>query len=389
MPPRFSKRQVPLRLWFFRMTSRTTSEKLAIFRGLFTGLPGVYGTYDPSTGRVWQVKEPVTDQVLLAHLKGKQPYGVYLLMRDRIRALAVDFDSEELCYPLAFKAGAKRYNMFTYIERSKSKGYHVWMFFEEEGVPARKARLVASSILARMGKLDTEIFPKQDALDEHTQYGNFINAPLFGALVPKGRTIFVDPARPTQPHPDQWELLASIRRIEEVRLDGIIRSCGLDRHDRKDGAPRPADSPAGARDRVQSFGLPPCAQRMLAEGVRDQQRVSCFRLAIHLRQAGMPFDLAETVLHAWACKNRPLNGKRVITDEEIHQQARDAYEKHYCSCGCEDPALASYCDSCCPLRTRSAHRPPTHGYDSTSIHGVAQEIVKNDPAEGSPQTVRE
>jgi hypothetical protein len=359
MPPRFSKRQVPLRLGFgfFRMTSRTTSEKLAIFRGLFTGLPGVYGTYDLSTGKVRQVKEPVTDQVLLAHLKGERPYGVYLLMGDQIRALAVDFDSDELRLPLAFRAGAKRYNMFSYIERSKSKGYHVWMFFDEEGICACKARLVTHSILVHMGKPDTEIFPKQDALDEQVFYGNFINAPLFGALVPKGRTVFVDPAKPMKPYHNQWELLAGVQRIEEVRLDAVIESCGLGtRDDRIDDRGR-AGPTNDAADRIQSFGLPPCAQRMLAQGVTDNQRVSCFRLAVHLKRAGVPIDLTVALLRTWAPKNRPPNGKRIITDPEIAQQATDAYERPYRSCGCEDPAVTPYCDERCPLHWRSVRRP--------------------------------
>ena len=57
-------------------TPRTTQEKLAIFRACFSGLTHVYGTYNPLTGQVRQVKEPVTDQVILRHLKGLQPYGV-------------------------------------------------------------------------------------------------------------------------------------------------------------------------------------------------------------------------------------------------------------------------------------------------------------------------
>lgn len=102
------------------------------------------------------------------------------------------------------------------LEHYYRKGCHVWMFFEEPGVPARKARLVAQSILARMGRPDTEVFPKQDGLDERSPYGNFINAPLFGALVPEGRTVFVHPAEPTQPYPDQWPLLGGVQRIPEA-----------------------------------------------------------------------------------------------------------------------------------------------------------------------------
>lgn len=54
-------------------TGRTTREKLDFYRSLFTGLPQVYGTYDLQAGRAFQVKNPVTDHVLLQHLKGIVP----------------------------------------------------------------------------------------------------------------------------------------------------------------------------------------------------------------------------------------------------------------------------------------------------------------------------
>jgi hypothetical protein len=339
------------------MKSRTTSQKLAIYKSLFTGLPDVYGTYHPHTGKVRQVKEPVTNGVLLAHLKGKQPYGVYLLVKDTIRALAVDFDNDQLDHPLAFRADARRLGMFTYIERSKSKGYHVWMFFPEKGVPARKARLVTGNILTTIGQPNVEIFPKQDVLDGNTAYGNFINAPLFGDLVPKGRTVFMHPATPREVYHDQWELLGGVQRIGERILDDVIRNCGLDQQHHANDVEQPPDSPSCGKDSVQSFGLPPCAQKMLANGVTSQQRVSCFRLAVNLRRAGVPSDLTVTMLRAWARKNRPRDDKRIITEAEIRGQVKDAYEKLYRSRGCEDPAVVPFCDKSCPLYCRSTRQP--------------------------------
>lgn len=342
------------------MKGRTTSEKMAIYRSLFTGLRDVYGTYDRRTGRVRQAKEPVTEKVLLAHLKGKQPYGVYLLVKDRIRALAVDFDEDELDLPLAFRAKAQRLGLFTYIERSKSKGYHVWMFFVEKGVLARKARLIAGYILTAIGQPNIEIFPKQDALDENISYGNFINAPLFGALVPKGRTVFVHPARPSESYPNQWELLSGVQKIEERILDDIIRNYDLDRQQQTNDLDHPAEPSDGTKALSQAFGLPLCAQRMLAEGVTSQQRVSCFRLAVNIRRAGIPSDLAGIMLRAWARKNRPQEGKQIITESEINNQVKGAYEKPYRSCGCEDPAVASYCDKRCPLYAYSTRQRLSH-----------------------------
>ncbi len=129
-----------------------TADQIRLFRRLFTGLTNVFGTYDPATGRAWQVKRPVTDEVIVAHLEGRQPYGVYLLVEDCTRAVVADFDVDDLDPPMQFLAGALNYGLAAYIERSKSKGYHVWMFLDESGVSAAKARLVVRHILEEIGQ---------------------------------------------------------------------------------------------------------------------------------------------------------------------------------------------------------------------------------------------
>ncbi|MBN2455139.1 MAG: hypothetical protein JXB29_01160 [Sedimentisphaerales bacterium] len=95
---------------------------------------------------------------------------------------------------------------------------------------------------------------------------------------------------------------------------------------------------------------------MLDEGVSSNQRVSCFRLAVHLKRTGIPYGLALVTLKAWALKNHPTNGKRIITESEIEAQTKYAYTRSYCGFGCEDPAIAAYCDSNCPVysHTKSA-----------------------------------
>ncbi len=292
-------------------TKRSTAEKIRIYKRLFTGLKNVYGTYDIKTGKVRQEKTAVTDDVILAHLTGKQSYGVYLLTGDKTTALAVDFDRDDLSLPIAYVAGARRYDMSAYIERSKSKGYHAWIFFERP-VSAYKARLVAKKILDDIGKPQTEIFPKQDVLADGVLYGNFINAPLFGALVPEGRTVFVDPDEPSAIYPDQWELLETARWVLELRLDAIIASCKLSEQGTVVREPQSTSHTESNND-VSPFGLPPCARRMLAEGVNSLQRVSCFRLAVRLKRSGMPYDLALITLKAWAQKNHPTDGKNIIS----------------------------------------------------------------------------
>jgi len=352
--------------------TRSTAQKIAIFRWYFSGLPRVYGTYDPASGRVRQVKAPVTDRVILDHLQGKQSYGVYMLVQDRTRAVATDFDVNDLGPPIEFVRTAHHYGIASYIERSKSKGYHAWIFFEECGVPAWKARVVVRHLLAEIEKPFTEVFPKHDSLDTSITYGSYINAPLFGRLVPQGRTVFLDLQDPSRPAANQWDLLESIAPVAETTLDEIIEINELN----ASVAP-PQPTPQGNSEQTErTFGLPPCAQKMLSEGVTECQRISCFRLAVNLKKAGLPVDLANVVLNQWAMKNAPQDGKRIITEKEILAQTKSAYTRDYRGCGCEDPIVAQYCDPQCPL-----HRPP-QVTDEKRIQNGGATACNNEGSEG-------
>ena len=324
-----------------------THQKLAIFRRCFTGLTDVYGTYDPQTLRDRQVKHPVTDRVLLDHLEGRRPYGVYLLVGDRTRAVVADLDEQDPWPPLQFVRQARDYGLAAYVERSKRKGWHAWLFFDLPGVRAAKARSVTRMILADITKPSAEVFPKQDRLEGNARYGNFINAPLFGPLVANGRTVFVDPDLGFRPYDDQWKLLASVERVPERRLDEILEINGPVAQPEP---PREAQTPSISRPNQCALALTPCARQMLAEGVREYQRMACFRLAVQLKKAGLTEDVAVGALMAWATKNRPVDGRRVLTHAEIVQQTSWAYARPYHSCGCEDPAVRPYCHPSCPLK---------------------------------------
>ena len=324
----------------------STSEKIDIYRSFFSGLTNVYGTYDPETGRAYQAKERVSKNVLLNHLMGRKPYGVYLLVKDRTSAVVVDFDTENRLAVMDFISRAKHYGMSAYVERSKSKGYHVWIFFEIGLVLAPKARLIAQHILEEIDNPDTEIFPKQNSLNTNVHYGNFINAPLFGALVPLGKTVFVDPAT-FNPFPDQWDLLESVQRVTEQALDEIIELNDLSPTvPFRETAPKSGNKPLG------SYALPPCAQKILDEGVFRYQRVSCFRLAVHFKRLGLPYDIAIAGLKSWALKNHPKSGKLVIRESEILTQASDAYNKSYTGYGCQTPAIMTFCDDSCFVKNQ-------------------------------------
>jgi hypothetical protein len=319
-------------------------QRIALFDLTFSGRRDVHGTHNPETGKAWQVKRPVTAAVIQDHLVGRQPLGIYPLAGDRTKMVVIDFDVDDGSLPLAFVRLAGDLDLPGYIERSKSKGFHVWIFLDQQGVPAWKPRAVVSHILEEMGHPDTEVFPKHDKLTGAARYGNFINLPLFGQYAARGRTVFVD--QDLRPYPDQWTHLRKIDRVPEAVLDAIIEKHKLCRPQTRRAPTPPASTNARNHD------LPPCGQRMLREGVRANQRVACFRLAVQLRKAGNPFDKTVATLCAWAQRNRPADGKPIIRKSEIRSQTRWAYRGGYKGCGCEDPAVMPFCDPACPVSRR-------------------------------------
>jgi hypothetical protein len=329
---------------------RNTADKVELFRSCFSGLSNVYGTYHPETGQSWQVKKQVTNDTILAHLKGDSPYGVYLLHGDRTRAIAVDFDDLNPLPPMEFVNTAQHYRLLAYIETSKSKGFHVWIFFTEKGVKASKARLVVKHILEEIECPQTEIFPKHDYLGNGASFGNYINAPLFGGLVPMVKTVFIDP-HTLDPYPDQWAFLEKAERVEEQALDDIIECNNLSLPQNQ-SVPSKRELANGGTSR---FSLPICAQKMLQNGVSQYQRVSCFRLAVHLKRIGLPFELTVSALKTWAQKNRPNNGKGIITEHEIDEQTKCAFNKDYRGYGCHSEAVAPFCQPACPLNKSNIH----------------------------------
>lgn len=318
-----------------------TQQQVELFRRRFAGRADVYGTYDSESGRSWQVKKPVTIDVVSRHLAGLQPLGVYPLVGEKVFFAVVDFDSHDTGMPTAFRSLSEDAGICTYIERSKSKGYHCWWFAEDGGVEARLMRIAMQILLKQIGAPSTEVFPKQDRLLTRKQYGNFINLPLFGRHVLQGRTAFLN--EHLNPFENQWAVLAGIQPASRNALLQITMK-------EPSHSSHTASSNHQTVSNGRKYGLKPCAERMLTEGVVDYQRVACFRLAIQLKLAGYPYDQALGILSTWARRNRPNSGKSIIRDSEIHAQVHCAYKRSYRGMGCEDPAIMPFCDSSCPLK---------------------------------------
>ena len=135
---------------------------VGIFSSLYRGRTDAWGSVDGGC-----MKTPVTEDNYRLHLDAKTSLGVYMLRDDGTCSFAaIDIDQKDFARALAIKNELKALNIHAYISASRSKGYHVSMYAEDKWV-ARDIRRVLAGVLKKLG-LDpkTEIFPKQDVIDQ-------------------------------------------------------------------------------------------------------------------------------------------------------------------------------------------------------------------------------
>lgn len=151
---------------------------VGMFTSLFRGRGDVYGHEE---GRC--VKEPLTHEVFKRHLEGIQAIGVYPMVPiNNVQHVAwgcSDIDIEDLAGARKIQSALSAVNVTAFVERSRSKGYHVWVFAENV-VPAsdmRRMLLCAHQVAEYPAR---EVNPKQETLATG-QYGNYVRLPYFNA----------------------------------------------------------------------------------------------------------------------------------------------------------------------------------------------------------------
>jgi hypothetical protein len=145
------------------------------FTKLFAGRDDVYGSNEGGC-----VKQPLTADVLHKHFSGVAPIGIYPVVPAKgdfyVGWGCVDFDtSDSESHAVALYDALEAAGVQSYIERSRSKGYHVWVFAKEPVLAKhmRNMLLVASQVA---GTPTTEVNPKQVSLGRGS-YGNYVRLP--------------------------------------------------------------------------------------------------------------------------------------------------------------------------------------------------------------------
>lgn len=148
---------------------------------LFEGRTDAWGGDE---GRaIWQ---PVTPQLVQAHLNGTCPIGIYPIRQRQtdddklvVHWGCCDIDTGDWSEAYNLGVALEAMGLEPWIERSRSKGWHVWVFVNGwvEAWEMRRALKVAYGVIGLQAK---EANPKSEKLRVN-QLGNYVRLPYKGA----------------------------------------------------------------------------------------------------------------------------------------------------------------------------------------------------------------
>ena len=274
---------------------------LQAFKEIFQGRTDAWGALHGQC-----VHEDVTQQHFLHHLAGKTSLGIYPLLDDwRCRWAVVDIDINDLNLAVRLRdaLGELGLNTGVYIERSKLKGYHVWLLFDEL-VSAKDVRRILRAALTK-AELDptTEIFPKQDKLTEETRFGNYVHLPYCGNNGEGRRTVL----RPgtLDPMPLE-EFIDELQPFPASSLELVLATLPTEERSER-------HNPPGWLGELMASSIP-----------TGQRRPTLTKIAGAYRAGSIDVEAALIVLVAWAEKafEEPLPG------EEIEKTIRGIYGRY-------------------------------------------------------------
>jgi hypothetical protein len=179
---------------------------ITAFAELFEGRFDAYGTEDGGAERVPDGDEGEYIARILRHLNGTAPIGTYLLdgQGDTVKCRwgCVDFDEGEAAswaYALNLQTILAEFDVDAWVERSRSKGYHVWIFLTA-WTPARLVREALLAACQMVGSPIKEVNPKQIELEyddelDRERLGNYVRLPYPGAMAADGEALRLDARR--------------------------------------------------------------------------------------------------------------------------------------------------------------------------------------------------
>lgn len=173
---------------------------LTDFSELFAGREDCYGGEGG-----FCVKRRLTLPVWRSHLFGTNPIGVYPLMAatevwDDCTGLpddmavtgwsAIDVDFDDMDFAFTARDMLADVGIHSYVESSRSKGWHVWMFWDD-WCDAKASRALLLWLVSDLGHPKMEVYPKQFDTSG-TGLGNYLRLPYPARWTKTQRQIMYD-----------------------------------------------------------------------------------------------------------------------------------------------------------------------------------------------------
>ena len=164
-------------------------DRVKKFKNIFYGLDRAYGQFKSdggmengkASGKAFILKQPVTDQLWIDHIEGKDPSLGIIPIRDDSTCIwgCIDVDTYPLDYGVIVSK-IRNLKLPLVMCRSKSGGAHIFLFTKEP-VPAKLIRDNLIEWAGELGYANCEVFPKQIEIKaDRGDTGNFLNLPYHG-----------------------------------------------------------------------------------------------------------------------------------------------------------------------------------------------------------------
>lgn len=162
-------------------TAPDDQSRVLKFQQLFQGNPNAYGS--DTGGAIWA---PVSTETFHNHLLGLEPIGVYPIVHSDTNLLLVkwgccDIDTGDWSEAFMLATALRGMGLKPHVERSRSKGWHIWVFVDEP-VSAMEMRRCLKVAYAAIDLPAKEANPKQEVLGVN-QLGNYVRLPYKGGLL--------------------------------------------------------------------------------------------------------------------------------------------------------------------------------------------------------------
>ena len=305
-------------------------ERVKKFKSIFYGLDRAYGIYrsngesvnGKAGGQAFIIKKPVTDQLWIDHIEGKDPSLGIVPIRDDSTCTwgCIDIDT----YPLDHKIIIKKIRdleLPLVMCRSKSGGAHVFLFTKEP-VQAKLMRDKLMEWAGELGYANCEIFPKQIEIKaDRGDTGNFLNLPYHGGD-DSMRHGFSDDGNASSL--DDFFSLYNIYSTSEENLKKIKPKRKKTVEDLDDG--------------------PPCLSTLMSQGIPPGGRDNTlYQYAVYAKKKWPDEwqEKIETFNHKYM--ETPLPSKQVLKTINQHEKKDYQYK-------CKDQPM---CGVCSPLQCKN------------------------------------